>query len=1050
MALKQGKSFITLAFIFLFALLLGLTVFLTVPPSSEAYADDPIIKYYSNQLQRSYGEDFWGTDAEVIEGKWVLRGEISNGYFNKDTAGSTPGGYFLVYEPYGVREGGEMEKLTDINGKITAQPGTYTLSGASDNYRAHDYADIYEANGNELGNKVYEYVEFTQNPTYVVLKRNVTINVDQSQGLVRYYGGAAIELNCIITAGNMFGDDLSVTFGSEGNLSGAGVGEYDIILESLTITNGGLDKRGYYNITYAENRPKLVVEKYEIKVIGKGDIVDFYRYDGDHYEAFGADDDDYEAVGAYEDIWGINDEKVRIFYMLDEANIERINGALPVSGEGEGYPTLVDYDRIKVYDANGDIVDHKANYEINSSDNNTRLVINKRPLTLFSGSGTPDEKENELYIDSEFISETYGYIFDGEFDRDIEVYSENITFRLAFSEYYAMPEAGEWGLVLINANNPWYDISLDESFTFVIEQYVLKLFDYTGGEGDTKYIAIDYGVGLSEYNVIIHVAEPFEEVPVTLYSEVNETSIPGVHEFASYLESRNFIIDYTGVKILIARKPISVAVQSPRAGVDYGDEYSLVLQGLVDGFDAVIATLYSPGSEFKAGTATAGLPINAGTYKIHCTIDSVAMEFYTLGEDEFADVSLNIARRNIIVRYDLNYSTKEYGSAIALPALGTLSNVYEGDPEQSGLINGDTLSGTIVCGGLIESAAAGTYVVNTSNLSNPNYNLLGGVKVYYNGVLTTSITVNKLAAANLPPFAAELSSGTTTSVTLKNISIQGKAVGSFAISANGGASYGAYQTANKFTGLASGKKYYFKVRIKGDSNIEQGPESAPLIVATALAVPTVKSAASTVDSLTLELNQLTSTAITYSCRFSLNDGAWQDSGEFEGLLPGTKYQISFKCVSADDIESAVGSTYIWTYSAAPAIIIEELPVEVEADRISLSGLEDIYEFRIGINAEGEDVEFSDWSSASNFSGLEQLTTYVIEIRIKASADNGNLSGESASFLLSTSERIIVEEPISYEGIMEYVAKYFIVALMGFIFVLMLIFIVGFTSKFKII
>lgn len=1041
MALKQGKTFIYVPFIFLLAFILGLSVVMTIAPSKTASADVLTIKFYSGSYTNSYGNSFWASDATVLaDGRLRLRGSVTGDTFTKDT-GSSQGDYYLVYEPYGILPGGtlpdDMVKLTDINGKIAVAPGIYTLSAYADYFMSYDYADIYEADGENLGDKVYERIEFTGS-AYTVSTRNVVINVDDSSGVLRYYGGPAIELNYVIESGNMVnGDLLAVEFASEGNAQEAGVGEYDIELLNTSITNDTQNKDNYYNVTYtATGRPSLTVEKYVISAMGLGDLEDFYRYDGDHSELF---------LSSYEDVAGINNETVRIFYMLDEANIIRVNGALPVSAEG--YPTLIDYDRIEVYDEDENLVEHKENYEIDSSANNTSLVVTKREVELYSGLGVPDD--DGLYIESDVISETYGYIFSEEFNRNIEIYGETIDFELSFVTYSAMPEAGEWELMLISSDNPWYIFSINESFKFVIEKYTLNLFDYMDGEGDTKYVNIAYGIGLPEYGDTVEVEEAFEEITFLLYSDVSETTEPGEHSFTGYLESRNFIIDYTGVKILVARKPLSLNVQSPRpAGIEYGDEYSLVFEGLVSGYDATLSTSFSSGAVYNASGATAGLPVNAGAYRIRCTIDSIAMEFYTLGQEELLDVSLNIAKRNIIVRYDLNYATKEYGSTIALAELGTLATCYESSPDEPGLLNGDTLSGSVTCGALAENAQVGTYVINTSNLNNDNYNISGGITAYYDEVATPSLRVTKLAADNLPVFSATLTGSNSTTVTLANISILGKAVGSFTISANGGSTYGAYQTNNTFTGLAPGKKYYFKVRVKGDNNIEQGPESAPLMVATSLNAPTVKATNSTVNSLSLELNEYSSVAITYSYLYRLNSGEWGEDSEFDDLSPGTRYQVRYKCVSADGIESPSESTHIWTYSAAPEIVIEELPIDVQANSITLAGLEDIYEFRIGIETPGEDILFSSWSSAGEFTELEQLTTYVIEIRIRASSNNGNLAGESSSFSLSTPELIIVEEPIHYDGIMAYVADYFIVGLLVFVTILMLLFIFGFARKFK--
>lgn len=1042
MALKQGKTFIYVPFIFLLAFILGLSVFIMIVPSRTASAET--ITYNIKQKQESYGNSFWGSDATVLpDGRLRIRGTVlPSGVFKKDEA---PNDCYLVYEPYGILSGGtlpdDMVKLTDINGKIIASPGTYTLSAYADYFMTYDYADIYQADGDNLGVKIYDTVQFTDNPKYQVLKRDVTVNVDDSSGVLRFYGGPSIDLNYIITSGNMVNDDLlSVDFVSLGNAQEAGVGEYDIELDSFSITNGELNKENYYSVTYsATGRPSLIVEKYVISALGLGDIEDFYRYDGDHSELF---------LTSYEDVAGINNETVRIFYTLDEAGITRVKGALPVSGEGEGYPTLVDYDRIEVYDEAENLVLHKENYEIDSTANNTRLVVNKRNIELYSGIGVVDE--DGLYIESEVVSETYGYNFTETFNRNIEVYGETIDFELSFATYSAMPEAGEWELTLINADNPFYIFTLNESFEFVIEKYTLRLFDYIDGEGETKYVNVAYGAGLPEYGDTVQVEEAFEEVAFLLYSDVTANTEPGEHDFTGYLESRNFIIDYTGVKILVARKPLSITVESPRpAGIEYGDEYSLIFEGLVSGYDATLVTSFSLGAVYNASGATAGLPVNAGAYRIRCTIDAAAMEFYTLSQDEYLDVSLNIAKRNIIVKYDINYSSKEYGTAITSAELGTLSDCYESDPEEPGLLNGDTLSGSITCGGLAENAQVGTYVINTSNLNNDNYNISGGITVYYNETPASSLRVVKLAAENLPVFAATLSSSNATSVTLANINILGKPAGSFTISANGGSTYGAYQTNNTFTGLAPGKKYYFKARIKGDNNIEQGAESAPLMVATTLTAPTIKGTNATVNSVTLELNEYSSVAITYYYLYRLNSGEWGDENEFEDLSSGTRYQIRYKCVSADGIESSSESTYIWTHSAAPEIVVEELPIDLQAESIMLAGLEDIYEFRIGIEpTEGEDVQFSSWTTAGEFTELEQLTTYVIEIRVRASATNGNIAGESSSFSLSTPELIIVEEPIHYDGIMAYVADYFIVGLLVFVTILMLLFIFGFARKFK--
>lgn len=1043
MTLKQEKTLIIIPIIMLLAVLILFTFSLTCS-NSEYIADagTTTITFNVNNRTNSYGNFFWDSGTQVIaDGYLKCRGDIDGSHaFSVNSSGS----YYLVFQPRGIMAGGEMVRLTDDDGNITALPGVYELSTSFNYMFTYDFADIYEADGENLGVLAYERIQFTTGsgfPMYTINKRSVTVNVDDSVELLRYYGGPSVDIDYIIETGSMFGgDDLSVVFASNGNLQGAEVGEYDIEIDSYTIFNGGIDKKSYYNIIYSTvDRPLLNVEKYVIVALGLGDLTDFYRYDGDHSATLSAN---------YEDITGINNETVRIYYKLDEANITRVNGALPVSLEGEGYPMIIDYDKVEVYNEAQELVAHKDNYEIDSTSINTRLIITKRDIELYSGEGVPDD--DGLYINTEIISETYGYVFDAIFQRNIEIYEEDVLFEFSFASSSLMPEAGSHELILISADNPWYNITLNESFCFVIDKYVLTLINYIAGEGETKYVNIPYGVGLLSYSDTVEVEEAFEEVSFTLYSDVGVDAFPGEHDFTGYMESDNIIVDYSNVKIKVARKPIDVNINSPRPlGVEYGDNYSIILIDTVEDCEAQLFTTYCVGTEYVEANAIDGLPTNSGAYKIRCTLNQEALDFYIFEEKDYKDVSLNIAKRNIVVEYNLNYSTKEYNTTLSLDSLGELSNYYINDISEAGLINGDQFSGEITCAGLSKVASVGSYVINTSEIGNANYNIAGGIKVYYNEVETPSLEVTKLLPEHLPVFEVDIDSYNNTSIELTNISINGVEVGSFAISEDGGDTYSSYSSNERFSGLIPGKKYYFKVRIKGDSNILEGPESAAVSCATTISEPEVEDYIVTPDTISIQLEGYPSDDLDYSYQYRLNSGDWVNSPDFTDLESGTMYRIRYKCISEDNVESEIGSQNIWTQSAAPEIIIEDLPIEISSSTILLNGLENIYEFRIAEQSEDSVVEFSEWSSSTEFSNLSELTDYIIEVRVKASEANGNLSGVSSSFLLSTVEYVEVIEPIVYEGIMVYVGDYFIIALLAFMFILMLIFIIAFAGKFKI-
>ncbi|NCA66562.1 MAG: hypothetical protein EOM87_00710 [Clostridia bacterium] len=1030
MTLRQGKGIFFLPLLMIIGILL-----IFVPSITTAHAVEAVIDFDAGNRSNDYGEFFWFDATVRGDGRLQYRGEINGTIFSK----SDTGNYYLVFEPYGIISGGIMTKLTDNNGKITAPPGTYTLSGSPSYYLSNDYADIL----NSEGTKIYDKIKFNPRYTYTINPRPVTVNVDDTNNTIRYYGGPTIDLDYTIVSGNMVNDDiLTVEFSSEGNAQIVNIGAYDIFMDSFSVINGGIDKTHYYSVVYqATGRPLLDVEKYVIVAEGVGDLVDVYRYDGDHTAVLNS---------LYEEIPGINEETVRIYYTLDEASIVRVNGALPVSAPQEAYPTIVNVEKVEVYSQEGLLVDHKENYEINSLANNTRLIVNKRDIVLYSGEGEP--LEDGVYINPSIITEIYGYTFEELFDRDIEVLGENINFAFNFTEYYELPEVGLHSLTLVTADNPWYNIELDESFCFVINKYTLLLFEYLSGEGEVRYIDVEYGVGLPQYSSTVTVSEAFEQISFTLNSSVDENSAPGVHDFTSYIDNRNFIIDYTNVKILVALKPLTVSVVSQRpTGVEYGDEYSIVLVGAVDARHTDFITSYCVGATYTEASAVLGLPFAAGAYKIRCAIDNEALDFYSLGELGYVDVSFNIAKRNIIVRYDLNQSTKEYNSEVSIEDLGVLSNYYEANLLQAGLINGDILSGNITCSGLAKTAAAGGYVVNVSALNNNNYTIVGGVKVYFGGAETPSLTVTKLRAQNLPVFLAAIASVDSTSVTLNNISINGTAVGAFTISSDGGNNYASYKTSNTFTGLIPGKRYYFKVRIKSDSNIEQGAESQPISQVIPLLTPTVKSTAYSTDSLTVELNGYSYTGMTYSYQYRLNAGDWRSSGVFDDLQPGTRYQIRYKCTSSDSAESPAGSLYLWTANVAPVIIEEELSLVLEATRIFIEGLEETYEYRIALRTENpEEMSFSGWVTLSDFTDLEDESTYVIEVRVKASQFNGNVAGEITSLTLSTPAIVIVEIPIHYEGIMAYVGDYYLAGLLAFMFLMMIIFITGFAKKIKIV
>ena len=254
--------------------------------------------------------------------------------------------------------------------------------------------------------------------------------------------------------------------------------------------------------------------------------------------------------------------------------------------------------------------------------------------------------------------------------------------------------------------------------------------------------------------------------------------------------------------------------------------------------------------------------------------------------------------------------------------------------------------------------------------------------------LTSTFEVKRSAEKPTPaaPTAPTLASKTSTSVTLAAASGFEYRIGS-----------GSWQSSPTFSGLQPATSYTFFRRLAETSTSNASPSSEGLVVTTEKGnstAPTAPTLASKTSS------SVTLTAVS-GYEYRMNNGSWQSSPTFSGLLPATSYTFyrrKAETSSSSASPASEGLTVVTDKNSASAPSAPTLSAK-SATSVTLSASSDC-EYRMGSGS---------WQSSPTFTGLQPATSYTF-YRRRAETSTTYASPSSAGLTVTTDKEEMPAAP----------------------------------------
>ena len=934
--------------------------------------------------------------------------------------GAPPGEHVLYH-----KTSGKYYKITSYNvvlnyvptslvegGVVTALPGEYPLN-------VEQNAVYCDKDGNPLtGDSFYGTV-------LVVVRENELPITIESASLTKAYGAEAspIVWSC---------DDPYITevvFSCEGFLPTAPVGSYPVTVSAIMKGEENVTDLYISQVTLDEGEGDVLYTvtpapvSFEISEVATRP---FNRY-------FLADGESVHSVTTA----GVNGETLTAYYHFKDS----VEGVLSI---GESYD--IEAYRYEVTSSGTTTsyrLDQASNYAPTFSPDNDHIVAGKGLLTITQDPLVIEAHPNDLsYLHLPMIYEYLDAAVYKDLDHPQEYWLTITYFDESIILYFGADEAYQ-----ALPTRTWIPCG---SYALTLEDYSHDVMDTISAEGELSlnvgkrtlaYQGQDTAEVASGDTFQKSVSVTYEGVKYdfTLTAGVAGRSVGDVLSYASAtsLTNENVDLDYSAARLTMVKRSTGISiVSSVGSSVTYGDAFvpaALWLnKGKAGESKLESETLIYAYSSGNSTARTAGLPQDAGSYTIYCSLDS---DTYAVAEKRIA---LRIDKRPVAGYFVLVTTSKVYGETFDFADSNNaqLTTLYELDAslqaaDRTKVISGFTrdmvFGSSLTSAGGAKEAVAGRYDFDYSGVLMLNYRL--ATAIYWDKGANKAVrqfTVEK-ADSPAPPTVSLSISGRTVRVSASPLP-SGTAELSLSSDFSDKLTATVSEGRASFSQLTYGARYYVRV-----CSVDSANYDAPSAWASTqtIAAPFPSLSLTLVerecDAITVIAEPLENALEGYTLQYRVGStGTWTDGSRAVGLDADRDYVIYFRAKNP------------YVEGAATQISARTLRAPVAEDDIALRYDRDLETLYIGSEVEGLECRLlsssgeylTEWISYDDLPTLAKDATYTLEVRFAATEEK-----EASGILSIEIDTHEAETPFTVKG---FLSDWFLIVIGGGILLVALI------------
>ena len=886
---------------------------------------------------------------------------------------------------------GEIEPLV-ADGHVVAAPraDAYALNASTNAVPcADDWTPLTD------GSACYGTIRVT------IREKNLPI-VFTADALVKPYGVAPDTLSWDFAKNSDRDERMTLEFSSAGLAADAPIGIYDD-LTVAAVKIDGVDRSAYYHVTKSvvgsEDPVRLTVNPAPLTVVYDKEL----SLPCNHYLS-----EDGESVTTVETA-GANGESLISYY--------RIKGEHPrLLTVDESYE--IECFRSVLRLSNGEISADLSDYEIDYSYVTNTITATKGSLTIC---------QDQAILDAHPYDDSYLFYPISFFYLDTEV--RNAGGRIEFEEIPYHETSIR--LVCFISDAPIsgaipcgiYALSKDTFGCEYLSDVALSDVSLTVTRRRLAYVQEDSAeYGTTDFRKETAIAFDGTNYAFTLIADLAGATVGDVRNYDSFTsEDPNFDLDFAEAKLTIVKRRTGVSLQgSRRQTVTYGTAYTPAVAYLNHGTaeeqileDATVLYAYREGTQVRDG-----LPENAGSYSLTCTLSS------PLYETNVLSVTLTIAKKGVAALYYIRSAQKTYGATVDFDASPARLFALYGYDEKIGVedreqeieieianFGGKNLSSE---GGAAE-AAVGEYPFDYSTITSQNYEIKKVIAYDVSSKKeTTKFTVVKAPKPAAPTFTV------TTNANALNVSAKGTIKAELSEKESmSGARSATGEGAVSFAKLNYGQVYYLRVRLEDYENyVDAGEWSAAGRQVIPFPAPEAEVSLLRSESATFTVT-VKNAAEGYVIQHRVASGEWKEGTEVTGLKATTTYSLSFR-VKNDHVTGDAVTVKIRTLSS-PVAEDKVLPAfDRKSGELTVSSEMENLEYML-LDESGEPL-FEGWVTAENLPKLQLDSKYVLQVRIAATGTTP--ASDYREIEIDTHE---VKEPFTLKG---FLSKWFLVIIGG--------------------